>query len=407
MSEPDVSDLVTVQQAIAIIDAVELPPPRVIDVALHEAAGLVIAEAIRADRDYPSFDKSQMDGFAVRAADIAPAPVDLDVVGEIAAGQQADRAIAPGQAMAIMTGAPLPPGADAIVPVEDTQRRGEQVRIGRSVPAGKFIARTGSDMPGDTVVLDAGTRHTPAALAVAASVGAGQGGRVKCFARPRAGVLTTGDELVAVDQTPAAAQIRDSNSIMLATLLRQMGCDVTDSGIVPDKPEKVREALQSATNDFDVVFISGGMSMGQYDFVPRTLIELGFDLKITKLRIKPGKPFVFARLGDKYVFGLPGNPVSGFVCTMRLASRLIARLSGTRVSERWIEAALTDALPPNGPREFYQPAILLEDGRVRPLSWKGSADVFTLARANALLVRGENDPAQAAGARVRVLELWP
>jgi molybdopterin molybdotransferase len=259
-------------------------------------------------------------------------------------------------------------------------------------------------MRGGEIVLEKGTRLTSAALAVAASVGTAS---VKCFAKPRAAVMTTGDELVGVDQIPGAAQIRDSNSVMLASLLRRMGCEVSDLGIIPDKPEKVRDALER-TSDFDVAFISGGMSMGEYDYVPRTLIELGFDLKITKLRIKPGKPFVFARqggLGDQYVFGLPGNPVSGFVCTVRLASRLVARLAGTGVRERWIEAVLTDALPANGPREFYQPAILLEDGRVRPLSWKGSADVFTLARADGLLVRGENDPARQAGERVRVLEL--
>jgi molybdopterin molybdotransferase len=161
-----------------------------------------------------------------------------------------------------------------------------------------------------------------------------------------------------------------------------------------------------------VTFVSGGMCMGEYDYVPKILRELGVELRITKLRIKPGKPFVFGvrggQRGDHFVFGLPGNPVSGFVCTVRLASRLIARLggvAGTGVHERWIEAALTDSIPPNGPREFYQPAILLDSGEVRPLGWKGSADIFTLARANALLVRGENEPALQAGSRVRVLEI--
>jgi molybdopterin molybdotransferase len=269
------------------------------------------------------------------------------------------------------------------------------------VTPGRFIARRGSDVRAGEVVLEAGVRMGPAQLAVAASVGAH---RVRCCAKPRAAVATTGDELVPADREPGAAQIRDSNNLMLTSMLKRMGCDVSELGIIPDDPRQVRDALERALQ-FDVTFVSGGMSMGEYDYVPRILKELGVDLRITKLRIKPGKPFVFGVLGDKYVFGLPGNPVSGFVCTARLASRLVTRLAGSVVHERWIETALTDPLPANGPREFYQPAIFMEDGRVRPLSWKGSADVFTLSRANALLVRGENEPALSAGARVRVFEI--
>jgi molybdopterin molybdotransferase len=150
------------------------------------------------------------------------------------------------------------------------------------------------------------------------------------------------------------------------------------------------------------------MSMGEYDFVPRVLQEMQVELRITKLRIKPGKPFLFginaASHELQYVFGLPGNPVSGFVCTVRLASRLIQRLRGGRVQEKWVDGVLADPLPANGPREFYQPAIL-RDTRVAPLQWKGSADVYTLARANALLVRAENEAALPGGGRVRVLEM--
>ena len=396
MSEPDVSKLLTVAQAIAIIDAAEVKP-RAIERPLREAEGLVLAEAIRADRDYPPFDKSQMDGFAVRAADV---PGELRVVCEVAAGASAPRGLAPREAVAIMTGAPVPQGADVVVPVEDTVRDREKVTIARGTNPGRFIARRGSDVRAGEVVLEREIWLGAAELGVAASVGAA---RVRVFAKPRAAVLATGDELVPFEQSPTGAQIRESNSIMLISLLRRLGCEVADLGIVRDDPALIREAL-SRGMEHDVLFVSGGMSMGAYDFVPKILHELGTDLRITKLRIKPGKPFVFGVKETKFVFGLPGNPVSGFVCTVRLASRLVARLCGSSVCEKWVEGTLGEGIGPNGPREFYQP-VFVEHSRVQPLLWKGSADVFTLARANGLLARPENEPALPAGTRVRVLEL--
>ena len=263
------------------------------------------------------------------------------------------------------------------------------------------VQKRGSDVRHGEVVLRRGMRLGPAQLAAAASVGAA---RVRVCAKPRVGVLATGDELVPIDQTPGPAQIRNSNSVMLAALLRRLGCDVSELGVVRDTPEAVRNALQRAMSQCDVLFVTGGMSMGEYDFVPRTLIDLGADLRITKLRIKPGKPFVFASFGQRYVFGLPGNPVSAFVCTTRLALRLIARVSGETPTERWIHASLSEPLPANGPREFYQP-VFCRDGVATPLKWKGSADVFTLAAANGLLARAENDPPLPAGAAVRVWEV--
>jgi molybdopterin molybdotransferase len=399
VSEPDVSDLLTVAQAIAILDAADVTP-RAVEVPLHEADGLVLAQDVRADRDYPPFDKSLMDGYAVHCADTQGPTEELPVIDEIAAGRAPRDALKRGAAMAVMTGAPLPDGADGVVPVEDVERLGSSIRVRRPVTAGRFIARRGSDCRAGDVVLHTGTRLGPAQLAVAATVGAAL---VRAFPKPRVAVLATGDELVPVDQSPGAAKIRNSNSLMLVALLKRLGCDVTDLGVVADRPQAVRDALERGLA-FDLLFVTGGMSMGEYDFVPRTLIELGTDLRITKLRIKPGKPFVFAALGTHYVFGLPGNPVSAFVCTIRLASRLIARLAGESPREKWIHASLSEPLPANGPREFYQP-VFCRDGVARPLKWKGSADVFTLAAANGLLARAENDPPLPAGAAVRVWEV--
>lgn len=422
MSEPDVSNLLSVVEAIEIIDAAPVTP-RVVTKPLRDAMGLRLARDLAADRDQPPFDKSLMDGFAVRCADVAGrvGPVELDVVGTIGAGQSHKSPLNAGQAVAIMTGAPLPPGADGIVPVEDTSRpSGRRVRIARAeaISPGRFIARRGSDCAAGATVLPRGTKLEAAALAVTASVGAAN---VEVFDRPRVTVITTGDEIVPVDATPGDEQIRNVSSSMLTALLKRFECEVTDLGIVRDDPRAIREALQSSINDFDVTFVTGGMSMGEFDYVPRVLIEIGVELKITKLRIKPGKPFVFgvtktpvaarpdpdSTARSRFVFGLPGNPVSAFTCTARLARRLIARLSGAQPSdaERWITASLSESLSTNGPREFYQPAILDGRGNVNPLPWKGSADIYTLARANALLVRGENEAAQSIGSVVRVLEI--
>ncbi|HEV8605660.1 MAG TPA: gephyrin-like molybdotransferase Glp [Tepidisphaeraceae bacterium] len=424
MSEPGVSDLLTVAQAIAIIDATPVAP-RVVEMPLQEAQGLRLAEDLRADRNYPPFDKSLMDGFAVRCADLARVPAELKVVGEVAAGQSSSRALGAGEAMAIMTGAPIPPGADCVVPVEETTSSGAGVRITGTSKPGRYIAKSGSDAPQGQVVLKAGTRLEAGGLAAAASVGAAM---VKVFAAPRVAIFATGDEIVPFDSPPAPSEIRNSNNIMMSSLLRRMGCRVIDLGIIADKPESIRHALLKALA-VDAAVISGGMSMGRYDFVPAILKELGAELKIGKLRIKPGKPFIFSSVDRKavgtrktegdpvmigpvegvcQVFGLPGNPVSGFVCLLRLASRLFARMSGGMPVERWLNGKLATPLEANGPREFYQPVLLewsSQDLLVRPLPWKGSADLFTLAAAHGLLVRAENEPAKPAGAEVRVMDI--
>ncbi|HVT88965.1 MAG TPA: gephyrin-like molybdotransferase Glp [Tepidisphaeraceae bacterium] len=415
------ADLLTVDQALAVLDEAPVRP-RVMRVKLQDAEGFRLAAPVVADRDYPPFDKSLMDGYAVRSVDLQAAPTELNVVGEIAAGQSASVSLQPGQAMAIMTGAPMPDGADSVVPVEDSDSAGpNRVRLLATAQAGRFIARRGSDCAAGSVLLEKGTKLEAAQLAVAASIGAAE---VDVFARPCVAVLSTGDELVPIDQTPGPAQIRNSNNIMLVALLRRLGCDVTDLGSVNDDPKLIRQSIEKGLQS-DILFVSGGMSMGQYDFVPKILIDLGVDLKITKLRIKPGKPFIFgvkgqgargegqvysplapcpSPLAPAFVFGLPGNPVSSFVCTLRLCSRLIARMSGWANLDRWISAKLSAPLETNGPREFYQPAVF--DGSiVQPLKWKGSADIYTLAMANALIVRPENAPARPAGAEVKILEI--
>lgn len=419
MSTSDFGELLSVEQAIAILDATAVTP-RVVELPLWECQGLHLAQDVVCDRDYPPFDKSLMDGFAVRCADVE-SPAVLRVVGEIAAGQAASRSLAAGEAMRIMTGAPLPAGADGIVPVEEAEElETGTIRVKPGTPA-RWMVRQGTEATKGQVVLRAAQRLEAAQIAAAATVGASV---LQVIAAPRVGVLATGDEIVPLEQTPAPTKIRNANSPMLMALLRQMGCRAVDLGTVGDRPEAIRRALIKGMQ-LDALLVSGGMSMGRHDHVPRILRELGVEMKITKLRIKPGKPFVFGAMdrtklgmgdvnvqggggGVCLVFGLPGNPVSGFVCTLRLAGRLLTRLAGGTVRERWAVGGLSRDLPGNEGREFYQPVRLERTGEetvVHPLAWKGSADVFTLTQANGLLVRKENEPALPAGAVVRVMEV--
>jgi molybdopterin molybdotransferase len=408
MAELPVNQLLTVAQAIVIIDAIAITS-HIERKSLNQAAGLLLADDILADRDDPPFDKSLMDGYAVRAGDSTT----LRIVGDIPAGTLAKRGIEPGEAMSIMTGAPIPPGADAIIPIEQTSRTGDSVLLKSTASPGQSISCRGSDCAAGDIVLRKGTPLGPAQIAVAASVGAAD---LNVFAKPRVAILSTGDEIIPVHRQPQNAQIRNSNSPMLRSLLTRLGCDVHDLGIVCDNPRLIREQLEQGMQS-DVLFVTGGMSMGEYDYVPKLLIEMGVELRISKLRIKPGKPFVFGvkdaphvysgptAPNAKFVFGLPGNPVSGYVCTLRLASRLLTKLAGGEPADNFVNAALRKDLPINGPREFYQPAVLDEAGGIAPLQWKGSADIYTLAKANALIIRDENASAAAAGEMVKAIRM--
>ncbi len=276
--------------------------------------------------------------------------------------------------------------------------------------------RTGDSLDGPgaicagAVVLQRGLRMQAAQIAAAATIGAGE---VSVYRRPRVAVLATGDEIVGVDERPGAGQIRNSNLPMLLALVEQLGCEARSLGTARDDREAIRAAIGRGLES-DALFISGGMSMGEYDYVPGLLEEMGVELKITKLKIKPGKPFVFGvgkGAGGEvcYVFGLPGNPVSAYVCSVRLAARILKRLGGEALMERWEIARLGAPLPANGGREFYQP-VELDWGAegmpvARVLNYKGSADVFTLARAQGLLVREANEAARAVGDVVRVMSV--
>ena len=280
-------------------------------VPIDDAARLVIAEDIAAQGPIPPFDNTAMDGFAIRSADLANAPVTLDMVGTIAAGAAPDMTVEAGQAVRIMTGAPIPPGADAVVMVELTELADDltTVDVRESVPVGNHIRPTGDDVRAGDTVFKAGTVLRPAHLGVCTSIGVYE---VATYRRPRIGVISTGDELVDEPRPLEMGQIHDSNRHTLLALVRAMGAEGVDLGLIVDDEDKIRDAMSAAAQQCDAVVTSGGVSMGDFDYVKKVLTEIG-DMRWMQVAIKPAKPLAFGTVGDTPIFGLPGNPVSSMV----------------------------------------------------------------------------------------------
>jgi len=373
------------------------------EVGLWDASGYVLAEDVVADRDQPPFARSAMDGYAVRAADVTGSEARLKVVGEIAAGQMTELTLGPGEAIAIMTGAPVPAGADAVQMVEKTRRDGEDVIVNGPLTPGHNIAPQGEDAQRGQVVVEKGRVIESLTAGVLGSVGASH---VTVFQRPRTTVMTTGDELVGVEDTPGPGQIRDSNRRTLMALLEREWSRVVDGGIVADDLGETRRAIREGLES-DVLVLSGGVSAGVYDVVREALEEEGVEIIFHKVRIKPGKPLLFGRHAGGLVFGLPGNPVSTFVTGLMLLSPAL-RVLGHRPEHRtwYVRVPLVGKLPATGGRTSFHPAhiTLGDDDRmsVRYHPWHGSADQFSFSRANALIRREPGEPAASDGEIVRV-----
>ena len=369
------------------------------DVALADALGCVAAERVESREALPPFENTAMDGYAVRAADTRGAPVELDVVGFIAAGTSGDVPVGPGQAARIMTGAPMPPGADAIVMVERTEELdGARVRIDVEVEVGQSVRPAGDDLqPGDAVV-DAGVALTPAHIGLLATVGRPT---VRVVRRPRVGVLSTGDELVDGDAPLGRGQIRDSNRPTLLALVRQAGFDAVDLGTARDDEATITAAIEHAVATCDAMVTSGGVSMGDLDLVKVVLDRIG-DMRWMQIAIKPAKPLAFGTVGGKPVFGLPGNPVSSAVSFELFARPGLRKLAGhTEVVRPAVRAVAGEALrrSPDGKTHFVRVAATIEDGRyvVRSAGGQGSHQLAGLAAANALAVLPDGDGVDAQG----------
>jgi molybdopterin molybdotransferase len=394
----------------AVLDHAQALPPR--RVPLADALGGVLAESVAADRDLPPFDKALLDGFAVRSADLEGlGPFDLAVIEEITAGRVPTRAIGPGQCAAIMTGAPMPDGADAVVMVEDSTRAGDRVALSPRKPVTPNSGRLtrGREMREGETLLGPGDRLDPVRLGLLASVG---WATPQVVPRPVVSIVSTGDEIVPPDQTPGPGQIRNSNATMLDALVRASNAESAMAPIAPDEPNRLREILAEGLTR-DVMLITGGVSAGKLDLVPGTLEALGMTPVFHKIRLKPGKPLLFG-IGPgrpdgapgTLVFGLPGNPVSGVVGFLLFVAPALRALRGLEPGPAaTITARLARPFAHRGDRPTYFPARLGEGPVVDPLNWAGSADLRTVAMADGFAAFEAGDRDHDAGTPIPFLPL--
>ncbi len=435
--------IVSFEQARRLIEqhVATVSPGAVETVDLLAGLGRVLAEGILADRDFPPFARATRDGYAVRAADLAEVPARLEVVGEVKAGDWPEPgvcSVGPGQAVGIMTGAPLPAGADAVVMVEYTSAArsshpnvaqnatlgwgtlgcdtlgcdtlGEKfVEILRSVRPGENFVPRGAEALAGQLLLDRGRRLDHSGIAVAASVGKS---RVQVFRKPRVAVLSTGDEVVEMDATPGPAQIRNSNSYSLAAQVQNAGGEAVRLGIAPDERGRLRELIEEGL-DCDLLLLTGGVSMGKYDLVEQVLAELKAEFYFTGAEIQPGRPVVFGSWGwdtsasaggeaaadtragapaphKKYFFGLPGNPVSTMVTFELFVRPMVEALAGQTPQRLiFLRARLRSEIRTKTGLKRFLPAVLsgeFENAEVELARWQGSGDIAALARANCYVV---------------------
>jgi molybdenum cofactor synthesis domain-containing protein len=403
--------MIPVEEAIKIVLEKAAPLPAE-DVPLADALGRVLAEDVAADSDLPPFDRAQMDGYAVRSEDLGETPARLRVVGESAAGKGWRGTLQTGEAVRIMTGAPLPAGADSVQQVEVTRESedGEFVTIERATVPGQFYVPRASEIASGERVLSSGDEITAARAAVLAAFGRA---RVRVGRRPRAAVLATGAELVRVEERPGEDEIRDSNTYSLAAYARLAGAEVERLPLAGDDPALLRREIEEAAARADVLVLSGGVSMGRYDFTKDALRALGAEVFFERVALRPGKPTVFARLGGRHetlVFGLPGNPVSVSVTFNLFARTALRAMQGANdpapAEER---AVLVRAAKGAAERTSYLPARLSTDGEGRQLAevlkWGGSSDFVAFARATALVIIDAGVKTVEAGGVVRAVRL--
>lgn len=382
------------------------PPAAAVQVPCREATGLVLAAPVVAAEDVPPFANSAVDGYAVVAASVAGAPVELPVVGEVAAGAASDHVLQPGEAIRIMTGAPVPAGADAIVMVEDTERLddGHRVLVRRPVDAGVAVRGVGDDVRQGTALYPAGTFVSPAVAGVLCSVNAAV---VSVVPPVRVAVLSTGDELIDDGSPLQPGQIRESNRTMLLGAVREAGCVGIDLGIVRDDEAVLEAVLREAADSCDAIVTSGGVSMGDYDVVKAVLSRLA-DMRWMQIAIKPAKPFAFGMLAGASgrqvpVFGLPGNPVSSLVSFELLARPALRQMMAHQQIDRPLVAAVAvDGLPrrPDGKTHYVRvSARFAPDGRVhvQSVGAQGSHQLAATSLANAIAVVPDGDGVAPGG----------
>ncbi len=369
---------------------------------VNEALGHVLAREIRSDRDYPPFDRSTRDGYAVRAAE-ARAGGQLKCVGEIKAGDTVTQPLAHGTCIQIMTGAALPAGADAVVMIEFTERSGDTVTFQRSTSHAQNFVPKGSEARTNDPALKTGLRLGYAELALAAQVGAGE---LLCFNRPRVAILSTGDEVVPITETPGPFHIRNSNSVSLAAQVRLAGGEPVPLGNALDRVDDLSAKIEHGLKE-DILVLSGGVSMGKYDLVETVLKSLGAEFYFDAVAIRPGKPAVFGRCRNTFVFGLPGNPVSTMVTFQLFVIPAMDILGGAKPRQLpLLEANLCKTLHERPGLTHFLPGRFEWTGispEVQPLSWQGSGDIAALTQANCFIVVPADRQDIPAGEKVSVL----
>jgi molybdopterin molybdotransferase len=363
-----------------------------------EAAGRVLAEEIPADRDYPPFARSARDGFAIRAADV---PGELQILGEVRAGEVYRGSVSPKGAVEIMTGAPLPAGADAVVMLEHTERNGDRVKISRALECGENFAAQGSEAKRGEAVLPRGCRLDFAKIAMLAMVGR------ECatvYKRPSVAIVPTGDEIVELGQQPETFQIRNSNAWSMAVQVARAGGDPYILPIARDNYESTRGLVEQGLQH-DLLLLSGGVSAGKYDIVERVLADLGAQFFFDRVLLQPGQPVVFGTANGKFFFGLPGNPASTMVTFEVFARAAVELLAGASEAPLpLLQAKLSkDFWHKTGLTRFLPARVSADGSTVTPEPWQGSGDVNSLARANAFLVVDADRESWRAGDNIRVL----
>lgn len=367
-------------------------------VPLLDACGRVLAEPIEADRDYPPVPRSARDGFAVRAADL---PGALRIVGEVRAGESFQGRVERGTAVEIMTGAPVPEGADAVVMIEHCTVTGDTVSTDRSPSTGDNVSAQGSEARAGGILLEPGQRIDYAGIALLAAVGRSQ---VSVFRRLRVAILATGDEIVPIDAHPAPHQIRNSNSYSIAAQVARAGAIPVILPVARDEFESTGELVGSGLQ-CDLLLVAGGVSAGKYDLVEKVLAQAGAEFYFDRVKIQPGQPLVFGSVQGKFFFGLPGNPGSTMLTFELFARAAIELLSGQNEANLplTLSRLCHDFRQKRGLTRFL-PALLSADGsHVSPIAWRGSSDVPSLARANAFLVTEPERETWNAGDLIRVL----
>ncbi len=375
-----------------------LPAPAIETIDFRSAHGRVLAESLTATSDIPPFDKSAVDGYALRTADVTAVPVELRCAGESRAGSGRETELRPGEAVSIMTGAPVPGGADAVQMVEKIHRSadGSRVTILNVVRAGENIIPRGSEASIGKVVLESGRYLGPAEVAILAMFGYDY---VNVFRRPSVALASTGDELVEADRVPGPSQIRNSNAHSLAAQLRLLGLEAEYLGIARDDKAEIRHLITEGLRR-DVLILTGGVSVGAYDFVEEILLEEGVEVVFSGVAVRPGRPTVFARQGDKLVFGLPGNPISSFVSFELFVRPALERICGFASAGLFrVKGRLSLSVKHKAERTSYIPARLSwnRDGwAIEPLPWRGSSDIIGFSRANSLLILPQDTKSIAA-----------